>query len=93
MKNSSPKYIEISKAIIAKIEAGELLPGDKVPSENELINMYKISNTTARKSLLEVELQGWANPDQGKRDICPEPLRRQTPYPYIGIFPCYQRKF
>lgn len=66
MKNSSPKYIEISKAIIAKIEAGELLPGDKVPSENELINMYKISNTTARKSLLEVELQGWANRIKGK---------------------------
>lgn len=66
MKNSSPKYIEISKAIIAKIEAGELLPGDKVPSENELINMYKISNTTARKSILEVELQGWANRIKGK---------------------------
>ena len=66
MKNSSPKYIEISKAIIAKIESGELLPGDKVPSENELINMYKISNTTARKSLLEVELQGWANRIKGK---------------------------
>ena len=82
MKNSSPKYIEISKAIIAKIEAGELLPGDKVPSENELINMYKISNTTARKSLLEVELQGWANRIKGK-----------TSYPYIGFFPCYQRKF
>ena len=53
MKNKYPKYLEISKAIIAKIESGELLPGDKVPSENELINMYKISNTTARKSLLE----------------------------------------
>ena len=43
MKNKYPKYLEISKAIIAKIESGELLPGDKVPSENELINMYKIS--------------------------------------------------
>ena len=66
MKNKYPKYLEISKAIIAKIESGELLPGDKVPSENELINMYKISNTTARKSLLEVELQGWASRIKGK---------------------------
>lgn len=66
MTKGSPKYIEISKAIIAKIESGELLPGDKVPSENELITMYKISNTTARKSLLEVELQGWANRIKGK---------------------------
>lgn len=66
MIQGSPKYLEISKAIIAKIESGELLPGDKVPSENELINIYKISNTTARKSLQEVELQGWANRIKGK---------------------------
>ncbi|SFZ93609.1 GntR family transcriptional regulator [Flaviramulus basaltis] len=61
-----PKYITISKEIIQKIESGEFQPGDKIPSENELIEMYSISNTTARKSLLEVELQGWANRIKGK---------------------------
>ena len=66
MKKEEAKYLEISKSIIAKIEAGELSPGDKVPSENELINMYKISNTTARKSLLEIELQGWVRRIKGK---------------------------
>lgn len=66
MKNSLPKYIAISKEIIQKIEAGEYLPGDKIPSENDLIKTYRISNTTARKSLLEVELQGWANRIKGK---------------------------
>lgn len=66
MKNSVPKYISISKAIIQKIESGELQPGDKVPSENELIDMYSVSNTTARKSLLEVELKGWVNRIKGK---------------------------
>ena len=66
MKNGIPKYISISKAIIQKIESGELQPGDKVPSENELIDMYSVSNTTARKSLLEVELKGWVNRIKGK---------------------------
>lgn len=66
MKKEEPKYKEISKTIISKIEAGELLPGDKVPSENELINTYKISNTTARKSLLDIEIQGWARRIKGK---------------------------
>jgi GntR family transcriptional regulator len=66
MKNSLPKYIAISKEIIQKIEAGEYLPGDKIPSENDLIKTYRVSNTTARKSLLEVELQGWANRIKGK---------------------------
>lgn len=65
-KITIPKYLEISKIIINKIESGELQAGDKVPSENELIKTYKISNTTARKSLLEVELNGWVARIKGK---------------------------
>lgn len=66
MKKNLPKYLMISKEIIKKIETGELQPGDKVPSENELIKMYSVSNTTARKSLLEIEINGWANRIKGK---------------------------
>ena len=66
VKNNNPKYLTISKEIINRIESGELEAGDKVPSENELIKTYKISNTTARKSLLEVELNGWATRIKGK---------------------------
>ncbi|MBM1106253.1 GntR family transcriptional regulator [Aurantibacter crassamenti] len=66
MKSGIPKYKSISKEIIQKIESGEFQPGDKVPSENELIDMYEVSNTTARKSLLEVELEGWAKRIKGK---------------------------
>jgi GntR family transcriptional regulator len=66
VKNIDPKYLTISKEIIRRIETGELEAGDKVPSENELIKTYKISNTTARKSLLEVELKGWATRIKGK---------------------------
>ncbi len=61
-----PKYLEISNEIIRSIEAGEYLPGDKIPSENELIKKYKTSNTTARKSLLETELKGWVTRIKGK---------------------------
>ena len=66
MKKPIPKYIAISKEIIQKIESGQFQPGDKIPSENELIKTYSISNTTARKSLQEVELKGWANRIKGK---------------------------
>jgi len=65
-KSENPKYLSISKEIIRRIESGELQAGDKVPSENELIRTYGISNTTARKSLLEVELNGWATRIKGK---------------------------
>lgn len=63
-KSTNPKYLDISKEIIRRIESGGLHPGDKVPSENELIKTYKISNTTARKSLLEVEINGWVTREE-----------------------------
>lgn len=62
----TPKFISISEDIIDKIKSGELLPGDRVPSENELIKQYGVSNTTARKSLLEIESRGWAQRIKGK---------------------------
>ena len=65
-KMNEPKYIEISKYIIQNIESGEYQPGDKVPSENELIKLYNTSNTTARKSLQEIELKGWATRIKGR---------------------------
>jgi GntR family transcriptional regulator len=66
MNAGIPKYIEICRDIIKSIESGDLQPGDKIPSENELIKKYNISNTTARKSLHEIELQGWATRIKGK---------------------------
>ena len=66
MNEKNPKYIQISREIIQQIENGDFQPGDKIPSENELIKKYSISNTTARKSLLEMELNGWVNRIKGK---------------------------
>ena len=60
------KFIAISDSIIEKIKTGELQPGDQIPSENELIKHFKISNTTARKALLEIESKGWAKRIKGK---------------------------
>lgn len=60
------KFITISDKIIKRIQSGELLPGDQIPSENELIKEFKISNTTARKVLLEIESNGWAKRIKGK---------------------------
>ncbi|WP_460982311.1 hypothetical protein [Spirosoma fluminis] len=33
-------------------------PGDPIPSKNELIKTFNISNTTARRTLLEIESKG-----------------------------------
>jgi len=61
-----PKYLQISQHIIAQIRDGSLRLGALVPSENELIAQYRVSNTTARKALLELERQGWVTRIKGR---------------------------
>lgn len=40
--------------------------GAAVPSENEIIEKYRVSNTTARKALHELEKAGWVTRIKGK---------------------------
>jgi GntR family transcriptional regulator len=61
-----PKYMIIFNSIITQIKNNELIPGSKVPSENEIIKEYNVSNTTARKVLQEIENEGWAVKIRGK---------------------------
>ncbi|HWH69685.1 MAG TPA: GntR family transcriptional regulator [Candidatus Sulfotelmatobacter sp.] len=61
-----PKYFQISRTIIAMIQRGELPPGSPVPSENDIIAKYQVSNTTARKVLHELESGNWVTRVKGK---------------------------
>ena len=68
-----PKYRTISQDLIERIKSGELAEGMKVPSENELIKEYGISNTTSRKVLQELEISGWARRIKGKGTFVKKP--------------------
>ena len=65
-KHSPPKYFQISREVIGMIQLGKLSPGSPVPSENEIIDKYQVSNTTARKALHELEKEGWVTRVRGK---------------------------
>lgn len=61
-----PKYFQISREIVAAIQAGKLAPNSLAPSENEIIEKYTVSNTTARKALQELERGGWVERVKGR---------------------------
>jgi len=65
-KHSPPKYYQISREIVGMIQTGALGPGAPVPSENEIIEKFRVSNTTARKALHELEKEGWVTRVKGK---------------------------
>jgi GntR family transcriptional regulator len=65
-KFSPPKYFQISRDVVSQIQSGDLPPGAPVPSENDIIEKYAVSNTTARKALHELEKEGWVTRVKGK---------------------------
>ena len=51
-------YMLIVYALAEKIRSGELKPGDRVPSVTELVEMYKVSHSTARRALAKLKDMG-----------------------------------
>ena len=66
MDTKLPKYRQICDEIIAGIKRGDLRPGMKTPSENDIMNSYAVSNTTARRALQQLEYSGWAKRIKGR---------------------------
>jgi GntR family transcriptional regulator len=58
LRNRTPYYKQIQKAILKRIDAGELKPGDKVESESRLANVHDVSLMTARHALAGLEKEG-----------------------------------
>ena len=56
--NGLPAYQRIQSIIRKRIEAGQLHPGDPVPSERELAKIHHVSLMTARHALASLEREG-----------------------------------
>ena len=53
-----PYYIQLMEILKEKVRQKTWLPGDQIPGEQDLCELYKISRTVVRQSLRELELEG-----------------------------------
>lgn len=65
MEDKTPKYLEIVDWVNGQIEVGEILPGQKLHSENELSKMFGLSRQTVRHAISVLEKSGVVNRIQG----------------------------
>jgi GntR family histidine utilization transcriptional repressor len=52
-------YLKVKEHILSNISSGAWTPGTRVPSENELVEMFGISRMTANRALKELSSDGW----------------------------------
>lgn len=55
---ATPKFAEIKQFILTKVESGEWQQHSRVPSENQLAELFDCSRMTARRALTELTESG-----------------------------------
>ena len=64
--SSVPLHISISEKLRQQIEAGDYQPGEKLPSEHQLMEVFNVSRITVRRAVANLVSQGLPNSQQGK---------------------------
>jgi DNA-binding LacI/PurR family transcriptional regulator len=59
-------YEQIKKIVLDRIQRGDYKPNDCAPTEAELISEFRVSSTTARRCLNDLEHEGFVQRVQGK---------------------------
>lgn len=62
---SRPLYWQVADDITAKVETQQLSPGEKLPSEHALCDIYEVSQITVRRALRELEHMGYVHSRHG----------------------------
>lgn len=71
--DGTPRYVEIKRSITDALRAGELKPGDRVPSESELVARFGVSRMTANRALRELSDAGVVMRRAGAGSFIAEP--------------------
>lgn len=83
------KYHDLMEDLRDKIFNGEIKPGEKLPSENELSAEYQISRQTVRKALQILQEEGYIYAEHGRGTFCSEMSRHNKNSKNIAVITTY----
>ena len=84
-----PKYYVLMEQLKADILSGRIAPGEKLPSENELVKGFSLSRHTVRKALSLLEKDGYVEAFHGKGTFCSEKMRHTGKSGNIAVVTTY----
>ena len=78
MNGVQPLYARVKDHILSQIRSGALLPGTRVPSENELVESFSVSRMTANRALRDLAAEGFVARVPGVGSFVREPPARAS---------------
>ena len=88
-ENGKPKYFTLMEELKEKILSGQIQPGEKLPSENQLTKEYDLSRHTVRKAIGLLEQEGYVEACHGKGTFCSEKMRHMKKSKNIAVVTTY----
>ena len=83
------KYFNLMEDLRHQILEGEIKPGEKLPSENELSAKYAVSRQTVRKALQILESEGFIYAEHGRGTFCSEMMLHRKKSRNIAVVTTY----
>ena len=63
--DEAPRYLRLAKAFAERIKSGELPPGDSLPPERKIAELFGVSRVTVRRALERLAADGLIDQRQG----------------------------
>jgi GntR family transcriptional regulator len=82
---NKPLYLQLRDIIVDLIDSGEFSPGDTLPGERALAEMYDISRVTVRKCIASLVDEGYVERRQGKETTVAQKKVVHNLGPLLGI--------
>jgi len=81
----SPLYQQIKELITRRLQGGEWLPGQSIPSEMELAARFRVSQGTVRKAVDELATENLLVRRQGKGTFVATHAEERTQYRFLRL--------
>lgn len=76
-RESQLVYVALAEHVVARVQAGDLRPGARLPSERDLAAEYGVAYMTVRRAMARLREQGWIETVHGKGTFIADPLPEQ----------------
>jgi GntR family transcriptional regulator len=78
-----PLYLQIKERLLDRIRSGELRPGDRIPSESELVAQFGVGRPTVRQAVSELVREGYLTRRKGAGSFV-RPRGARLPFPNLA---------
>ncbi len=88
-EDNQPKYFMLKEYLKDEMLMGRIKPGEQIPSENSLAQMFTISRHTVRKAISILINEGYLKSEHGRGTYCVDRSQKKSVSKNIGVIFTY----